>query len=86
MKSKLCLMCSLQFHSSVFNFLVRSNCEERTLEKMCNYCDFQISESLAVKQFVWNKSISILPPATEPVGKGQQNSGRPNEEFFLLLH
>lgn len=87
MKSKLCLLCSLQFYSSVFNFLIRSNCEERILKKkLWNYSNFQISESLAVKQFVWNKTTFILPPAIPPLRKGQQNSGRPNEEFFLLLY
>lgn len=35
MKSKVCLLCSLQFHSSMFNFLVRSNYQERILEEYC---------------------------------------------------
>lgn len=53
---------------------------------LCHYCNFQISRSLAAKRFVWNKSTFILPPATTPMGKGQQNSRRPNEGFFLLWH
>lgn len=35
MKSKVCLLCSLQFRSSIFNFLVRSNYQERILEEYC---------------------------------------------------
>lgn len=85
MKSKLCLLCSCNFILLYLIFWSEAVAKKESLEKiLCNYCNFHVSESLAVKQFVWNKSTFILPPATVPVGKGQQNSGRSNEEFFLL--
>lgn len=80
------LLSSFQFHSSIFNFLVRSNYQERTLEKYCATTVIFRFHSLATKQFAWNESTFIFPLATPPVGKGQQNSGRPNDFSFLVWH
>lgn len=35
MKSKLCVLCSLQFHSSLFNFLVKAITSRGSLKKYC---------------------------------------------------
>lgn len=84
MKSKLCLLYSLQFYSSMFNFLVRSNYQERILEKYCaTTVIFRFHRLKQPSDFYGIKALLYCLLLQHQWGKVSKTAGEQMKDFFL---